>query len=150
LARPADTGINLRRLAHVHTSHAPRPSRPEAAQAPGQGSPESGDIAALAELSLAHPDPPAPANAQLADAQLILARSFQATSWPRLVLACEMIDAIWKDDVDRVMRIVTAHPEMNHEQPPPAKATKSSGGDVRHSNLARPGMPVAPALLISN
>jgi hypothetical protein len=74
------------------------------------------DPEALAELRTNHPRPPAAASAQLADAQLVLARSYQATSWPRLVLACEMIDAIWKDDVDRVMRIVTAHPEMIHEQ----------------------------------
>jgi hypothetical protein len=75
----------------------------------------SGDPEALEELRTNHPHPPAPADAQLADAQLVLARSYRATSWPRLVRACEMIDAIWRDDVDRVMRIVTAHPEMIHE-----------------------------------
>lgn len=74
-----------------------------------------GDPEALEELRTAHPHPPVAADAQLADAQLVLARSYQATSWPRLVLSCEMIDAIWRDDVDRVVRIVTAHPEMIHE-----------------------------------
>jgi hypothetical protein len=74
-----------------------------------------GDPEALEELHRNHPRPPAAADAQLADAQLVLARSYQATSWTRLVRACEMIDAIWRDDVDRVMQIVTAHPEMIHE-----------------------------------
>jgi Ankyrin repeat len=74
-----------------------------------------GDPAALEELRASHPHPPAAADAQLADAQLVLARSYQATSWLRLVRACEMIDAIWRDDIDRVLRIVTAHPEMIHE-----------------------------------
>jgi hypothetical protein len=74
-----------------------------------------GDPEALEELSTSHPHPPAAADAQLADAQLLLARSYQATSWPRLLHACKMIDAIWRDDVDRVLQIVTAHPEMIHE-----------------------------------
>jgi hypothetical protein len=74
-----------------------------------------GDPDALEELRASHPHPPAAADAQLADAQLVLARSYQATSWPRLVRACEMIDAIWRDDIDRVVEIVTAHPEVIHE-----------------------------------
>src|SRR5262245_20953138 len=57
-----------------------------------------------------HPDA-----ARLADAQLVLARSFGATSWPRLVHACELIDAIWRDDVDTVVRLVTAQPDLLHE-----------------------------------
>jgi hypothetical protein len=75
----------------------------------------TGNPEALEELRTGHPHPPAPGDAQLADAQLVLARSYQATSWPRLLHACEMIDAIWRDDVDRVMQIVTAHPEMIRE-----------------------------------
>lgn len=74
-----------------------------------------GEPKALEELRANHPHPPAAGDAQLADAQLLLARSYQATSWARLLHACEMIDAIWRDDVDRVMHIVTAHPEMIHE-----------------------------------
>lgn len=70
---------------------------------------------AVRELRAAHPRPPDPAEARLADAQLVLARSYHATSWPRLVRACEMIDAIWRDDIDTVVRLVTEHPEMIHE-----------------------------------
>ena len=63
----------------------------------------SGDPAALAELQEHHSDPIPPSEAKLADAQLILARSYQAASWTRLVQAVELVDAIWRD----------AHP---HEQ----------------------------------
>ena len=38
-------------------------------------------------------------NIKLADAQLALARSYEAPSWPRLVQCCKLIDAIWRDDV---------------------------------------------------
>src|SRR5687767_2906597 len=51
-----------------------------------------GDPAAIEEFNQYHPKPVAPAEAQLADAQLALARSYQAPSWPRLVQACELID----------------------------------------------------------
>jgi hypothetical protein len=38
--------------------------------------------------------------AKLADAQFALARSYGVASWPRLVLACRTVDAIWLDDVE--------------------------------------------------
>jgi hypothetical protein len=72
-----------------------------------------GDPDAIEELAAHHPTPPD--EAKLADAQLVLARSYQATSWPRLVRACELIDAIWRDDVDEVMRLVIRYPELLHE-----------------------------------
>lgn len=69
----------------------------------------SGDPAALAELQEHHPDPiPPPSEAKLADAQLILAGSYMAASWTRLVQAVELVDAIWRDDVEAVRRLVTA------------------------------------------
>jgi hypothetical protein len=74
-----------------------------------------GDPEAIAELRAHHPKPIEPADAKLADAQLVLARAYQATSWPRLVRACELIDAIWRDDVDAVMKLVVDHPELLHE-----------------------------------
>ena len=61
-----------------------------------------GDPEALAELRKHHPEQIDPARAKLADAQLALARSYGLPSWPRLVLACRMTDAIWRDDVDAV------------------------------------------------
>ena len=67
-----------------------------------EGQPE-----ALAELAEHHPDPIDPSAAKLADAQLVLARSYRASSWPRLVQACELIDAIWRDDAEAVRELVT-------------------------------------------
>ena len=69
----------------------------------------------LADLATYHPEQIEPAAAQLADAQLVLARSYQAASWPRLVQACQLIDAIWKDDADQVRALVLTHPHLLHE-----------------------------------
>lgn len=74
-----------------------------------------GDAGALADLRRFHPSPPAPADAKLADAQLVLARSYEAPSWTRLVQACELIAAIWKDDEGAVRRLISANPQLLHE-----------------------------------
>jgi hypothetical protein len=74
-----------------------------------------GDPAALDDLKTFHPSPPDPRLVNLADAQLVLARSYEASSWPRLVLACRLIDAIWRDDVDAVRRIVVERPALLRE-----------------------------------
>ena len=74
-----------------------------------------GDPLAVAEFTAHHPAAVDPANAKLTDAQLALARSYGNPSWPRLVLACELIDAIWRDDLDAVRRLVTTHPRLLHE-----------------------------------
>ncbi len=75
-----------------------------------------GDSEAIAELTEFHPDPPDPANAKLADAQLVLARSYHASSWTRLVQAVELVNAIWADDINTVRDLVTANPHLIHEQ----------------------------------
>lgn len=74
-----------------------------------------GDPAAVAELRHYHPEPIEPASARLADAQLVLARSYEASSWPRLVQACQLVEAIWKDDIATVHDLVTKHPNLMHE-----------------------------------
>jgi hypothetical protein len=74
-----------------------------------------GDASATAELAKHHPAQVAPAAAKLADAQLALARSYGVASWPRLVLACRLIDAIWKDDLEAVRSLVVRHPALLHE-----------------------------------
>lgn len=74
-----------------------------------------GDPAAIAELRTHHPEQIAPAGARLADAQLALARAYEAPSWPRLILACRLTDAIWRDDVDAVRALVLKHPRLLHE-----------------------------------
>jgi len=53
-----------------------------------------------------------PATAKLADAQHALARGYGLASWPRLVLACHMTDALWRDDLAAVEALLDAHPEL--------------------------------------
>ena len=75
----------------------------------------SGDPSAIEEFNQFHPDPPAPDKATLADVQLALARAYSSPSWPRLVQACNLIDAIWRDDVETVREIVSNNPQLIHE-----------------------------------
>ena len=56
-----------------------------------------------------------PALTKLADAQLMLARSYEASSWTRLVHAVQLAEAIWSDDVDAVRTLITRNPELIHE-----------------------------------
>jgi hypothetical protein len=74
-----------------------------------------GDPAALADLRKHHPGSIDPAAAKLADVQLALARSYGVASWPRLVQACRLIEAIWRDDVEAVSALVTRNPKLLHE-----------------------------------
>ena len=76
----------------------------------------AGDHAATAELKDFHPNPVDPASAKLADAQLVLARSYQASSWTRLVQAVQLVDAIWQDDLETVHDLVTRNPNLLHEE----------------------------------
>src|SRR5262245_38816332 len=71
-----------------------------------------GEPEALQDLQEFHPHPPEPAAAKLADSQVTLARSYDASSWPRLVICCNLIDAIWEDDVDTVRSLVLKHPNL--------------------------------------
>jgi ankyrin repeat protein len=70
---------------------------------------------AVALLREHHPRAVEPAAAKLADAQIALARFYGIPSWTRLVLACRMSDAIWRDDVAAVRDLVLAHPRLLHE-----------------------------------
>jgi hypothetical protein len=73
------------------------------------------DPQALVDLQTFHSAKINPANVKLADAQLVLARSYESPSWPRLVQACKLVDAIWRDDIETVRAIVTKHPKLIHE-----------------------------------
>ncbi len=75
----------------------------------------AGDASAIADLQTLHPSCAEPPKAKLSDAQLVLARRYGAPSWPRLVHACRLIDAIWRDDVAAVRRLVVTHPHLLHE-----------------------------------
>jgi hypothetical protein len=76
----------------------------------------AGDPEALADVAEHHPKSIDPASAKLADAQLVLARKYQAPTWHRLALACRLIDAIWRDDLETVRELVRKHPRLLHEQ----------------------------------
>ena len=74
-----------------------------------------GDANAIAELREHHPDSIDPPNAKLADSQLVLARSYQASSWTRLVHALRLADAIWRDDLDTVRALMTSDAALIRE-----------------------------------
>ena len=75
----------------------------------------AGDPDAIAELSEHHPQEIDPSSAKLADAQVVLARSYRASSWARLVQALQLADAIWRDDSDGVLSLVTRNPDLLRE-----------------------------------
>jgi ankyrin repeat protein len=66
-----------------------------------------------------------PAQVRLTDAQHVLARSYGVASWPRLVLACRMTDAICRDVLETVRSLVTRHPRLLHED---ARGVKGNWG----------------------
>ena len=76
-----------------------------------------GETEAITEFAESHPEAARikPDEVKLADAQFALARSYGVASWPRLVQACHLIDAIWRDDVEGVRDLVTKHPQLIHE-----------------------------------
>jgi hypothetical protein len=74
-----------------------------------------GDPDALAAFREHHPEPPEPATAKLSDAQLSVARSYEASSWTRLAQACDLVGAIWRDDVETVRPLVRKNPLLLHE-----------------------------------
>lgn len=75
----------------------------------------SGDAPALELLRDLHPDGVAPEDARLADAQLVIARSYGVRSWPRLKQACEVIRAIWEDEPEDLKRLILRHPYLLRE-----------------------------------
>ena len=75
----------------------------------------AGDAVAIAELREHHRGPIDPSAAKLADAQLVLARSYSASSWTRLVHGVRLADAIWRDDLDTVRALITGNPALIHE-----------------------------------
>lgn len=76
---------------------------------------QGGDPTAIEEFRKHHPEKISSAQAKLADAQLVLARSYEASGWTRLVLACKLIDGIWRDDLDTVRSIIEKNPKLLHE-----------------------------------
>src|SRR5262245_38579994 len=75
----------------------------------------AGDADAIAELHERHPESIDPSTAKLADAQLVLARSYNASSWTRLVHAVRLADAIWRDDSATVRALIARNRALIHE-----------------------------------
>jgi hypothetical protein len=69
----------------------------------------SEDPTAVEEFRKHHPEKISSSEAKLADAQRVLARSYEASGWSRwtrLVFACKLIDGIWRDDLETVRSII--------------------------------------------
>ena len=112
----ATTG-SVKEARHARLSLA-RPARSRTASSSGQEllrAIHTGDSEAIAALREHHPESIDPATAKLADAQLVLARSYQASSWTRLVHAVRLADAIWRDDLDEVRTLVSHNSALLHE-----------------------------------
>src|SRR5215471_19556285 len=75
----------------------------------------AGDTKAIAELLEHHPGSTDPSAVKLAHAQFVLARSYSASSWNRLVHAVRLAEAIWHDDPDAVRALITRNPLLIHE-----------------------------------
>jgi len=97
----------------------------------------AGDREAIAHFAELHPDRPSAGRAKLADAQLVLARIYGASSWTRVVQCCQLIDAIWDDDLETVRRLVTANRNLltedagigNYNWGPPLSYAANLGRD---------------------
>jgi hypothetical protein len=71
-----------------------------------------GNPSAIGDFTDYHPQRVDPTTARLADAQLVLARSYDAGSWPRLVVVCELIDAVVHERFDTLRELAVEHPEV--------------------------------------
>ena len=74
-----------------------------------------GDASAVAELREHHSESIEPSAAKLADAQFVLARSYGASSWTRLVHAVRLAEAIWRDDLGEVRELITQNKALIRE-----------------------------------
>jgi Ankyrin repeat len=75
----------------------------------------AGDPTAIVELGEHHPETIVPSDAKLADAQLVLARTYGASSWTRLVQAVRLAEAIWQDDLPTVRDLIAQNSALVHE-----------------------------------
>ena len=76
----------------------------------------AGDANALDELRQHSPEAGDASSVTLADAQRVIARSYEASSWTRLVQAVHLADAIWRDDAAEVTALITRNPDLIHEE----------------------------------
>jgi hypothetical protein len=97
----------------------------------------SGDADAIAELHARCIEQIEPQSATIENAQLVIARGYQAANWARLVEAVQLSDAIWRDDAEIVAELVNRNPELIHE-PVLIRADSSWGPPMSYAgNLGR-------------
>jgi hypothetical protein len=75
----------------------------------------AGDANAIAEVREHDPGSIDPSAVKLAGAQLVLARSYRASSWTRLVHAVRLAEAIWRDDLEGVRELIVQNAALIHE-----------------------------------
>jgi hypothetical protein len=99
----------------------------------------AGDPAAVAEFRQYGPTSVEPSEAKLAHAQFALARSHGVANWARLATACNMIHAIWENDLNTVRSLVLETPELLKED---ARGVKGNWGPPMSyaANLGRDEM----------
>src|SRR5262245_42832222 len=102
---PADPGLHHVRRSVMTDRHFP--VRPNLNQLRQQAKDllrelKRGEPSAVAEFQKHHPRRVGAGAVKLADAQFALARSYGLPNWPRLVLACRLTDAIWRDEAETV------------------------------------------------
>ena len=73
---------------------------------------QQGEPRALELWNKHHPASTSARGIKLAEVQFVLARMYGIASWPRLVAACRMTDAIWRGDVDAVRKLVVKDPKL--------------------------------------
>jgi hypothetical protein len=92
---------------------------------------QQGEPSAVAALENHNRGPRTTRSAKLADAQLVIARRYGARSWPDLVIACGIIDAIWQDDTKRLRQLGKKNPSVLH-----AIAASPGGQALLQSRIA--------------
>lgn len=73
---------------------------------------KNGDPDANAEFAAALSTKPGQTEPTLADAQWVLAKSYGANNWNRLVECCHTVEAIWKNDIEGLRALIKKHPHL--------------------------------------
>lgn len=73
---------------------------------------KSGDPDAIAEFVAALSAKPGQTEPKLADAQWVLAKSYGANNWNRLVQCCQTSDAIWQNDIEGLKALIKLNPNL--------------------------------------
>src|SRR6188472_724845 len=84
-----------------------------------------------------HPERIDPSIAALADAQLVLARSYGASSWPQLAAAVKAIDAISRDDFEALRAVAAAHPDLARDRDRPPDGWRLSLANAADAAIRR-------------